>query len=1617
MGLNHAQRLALNLDSHLVIDAGAGTGKTKTIVDRVIEHYLTPIQRASVILPRPYRPGRLAGGMIVDGNAHRIDLNEWSGLLPTEVIVLTFTNAAAEELKHRIRIALGELRAGTTSGKDEDGADSRIIVQGLPDQFRMLLEDAPIGTIDSFFTRLVSPHRALLGLDVTDEQVSETQRVSLETLAVNTAWRLPYNNNRRGEAVDAGIPSEILDQFFEARRRVSQTVGSTHTCRRILKGMLSRSVFLDGAVEQLYDPSIDSVSPDLIRREITSWLDEDHIFQTLNRLQTPLAEWLELIENAGAIEDTDSGTRLAALDHALSLPPPADSWEALVRIFHLFRITSSQTGARADGGNGLTGSPSLLPRGYLPPNTDAWERGHSGYPKISEELKSLATKAKYEWSKQEHLFERKIAFIVGLLDDSIPTHMPSDYPIRPQIIDIPTSYSGRNISDGRRFDLVQEATMLNDLWIVHRATAGILRKLKSTRGLHDFEDISELAGDLLLSRCPQICRTFYSEPIIQSLDQIDIHRPWSDTHLDRSLELAQEAMEDPTSLGYANTSEAEKALVDLIERIDLLKRIRRRYLAMILDEAQDINPRQWRLLSRLWGPRLREESDLIPDQNLEWEPTVCYVGDIKQSIYLFRQAQVSTFHRFADHLRRINNHELSTLDIFKEPNPLRTMEWSRDPRALHDSFVRASMHSSENRKLLNPEVRFDGTDGVHQISSEEISLRRSGHVRLSINYRTSGGLLRVMDRWWKDVFHSRHQTFSNADWYAEDQQLTPSPEKENDPGILEWLLPIGPLGINQVPSDPTHPIDLFLHGKANKKELESSLIVERIRALVDGSDCKIGHSSGDQQHIIESTAVDPSDIMVLLPSRKHYLESILNGLSALGIPVQADKEGALFSRPSVRPLLGLVQLCARPHHRHHASWVARSVLVGLNDDELDRFIRNSPKGSNLIERMVDFAHTEQQSSLIQGWYNRVKSGRIIELLDWTIDHSDLLLAYPMDSDRIDAENFVDFIRNTLQESGGDIVLLADRLARIERDGDGAAAKDISSSGGVRIMTIHKSKGLQSKVVILAGIFGQSQTRLIHENQDRLIVTPQMFGVHPKPWLDQKDPISSVWNYIKILHESQVQAEARRLLYVAATRAEDRLIISGAPNGTLFSNSGIKLEVEHGSTPSFGSMLLESMRQSSTIKNVNSPWLIGNEKLGVELTSTPKKYQLTIDPVFVSMNSRIGVDKGIGIRIYHSPECFEDRTIPKTVFRSMFDLSETLNDIKENGPSSTTSNPREIILKSNISPSSLDIANTCMRKYWLENRIGLKQEINLLGNDRKIEENILPAANVLGTIVHRLVEIGVPSPRRSPDSLPLPIEWTKNLGSRWQGNSLEKAMDEVFQEFLTSNVDIDQTKKLVTTMISNLDNSELGQFLNNFEGKMGTLDGVRTELPFGMELDVNSTPLEISQDTPRGLHIFAIAEKKVARLSGLIDLVIAYQCPENKSKIMPIDLKTEDAKILLKSNVENQGTLLEIMPAGEISDAEKSIIMKHRHQLFIYHYALELQESIRASNGLQRRIVENPAIWVGVSGRLVQMSDEIMSLVESELHPLLNEMIAIDYGIKKDPSSFICSNTSHHCCQF
>ena len=88
MELNVGQRLALAIDMHLILDAGAGTGKTQSIVGRTIEHYLSIDQRATRLLPPGPRPLPLPAGSLRIGLSEREDLTEWQGLLPSEVVVL-----------------------------------------------------------------------------------------------------------------------------------------------------------------------------------------------------------------------------------------------------------------------------------------------------------------------------------------------------------------------------------------------------------------------------------------------------------------------------------------------------------------------------------------------------------------------------------------------------------------------------------------------------------------------------------------------------------------------------------------------------------------------------------------------------------------------------------------------------------------------------------------------------------------------------------------------------------------------------------------------------------------------------------------------------------------------------------------------------------------------------------------------------------------------------------------------------------------------------------------------------------------------------------------------------------------------------------------------------------------------------------------------------------------------------------------------------------------------------------------------------------------------------------------------------------------------------------------
>ena len=105
ISFNRSQRLGLNLDQHIALDAGAGTGKTTVMAERYVQHLLSAEQRATYVLPPPIRQEPIGAGLMA-AKRDRTPLNEWKGLLPQRSLLSrslkAFQNCAPHSSTHSV---------------------------------------------------------------------------------------------------------------------------------------------------------------------------------------------------------------------------------------------------------------------------------------------------------------------------------------------------------------------------------------------------------------------------------------------------------------------------------------------------------------------------------------------------------------------------------------------------------------------------------------------------------------------------------------------------------------------------------------------------------------------------------------------------------------------------------------------------------------------------------------------------------------------------------------------------------------------------------------------------------------------------------------------------------------------------------------------------------------------------------------------------------------------------------------------------------------------------------------------------------------------------------------------------------------------------------------------------------------------------------------------------------------------------------------------------------------------------------------------------------------------------------------------------------------------------
>lgn len=1611
--LNTAQRLALNLDSHVVIDAGAGTGKTSTIVDRVIEHYLATDQRATRLLPNPARPSSTGGGVVTAPASERINLEEWGGLLPGEVVLLTFTNRAADEMKDRLRSAISRIRPGPLGDDGNHRFDPRVKSQGFVEQLLTLLEDAPIGTIDSFLSQLVFPYRGKLGDALSRENVSDASRAILVETALRTIWRLASERNRIGDAVDAGIPAHIASEVLSARDRVARHYAGRTSAARVLRTLVGKAVFVEESSRKIMDET-GSFDSNKLLSTIMSSVDKEEISNQSQRLHSIVSDICETIKESlqsPSAAGWSSETRMASLDELDRIGPPPGEWDKLCWMGHVLTcIVSPST---------LMGKEmKFFPRMKLP--SDSWPAGVRSYSEIKDKnlksshtstMKSKISELQRIWSDDLGTMMLHFVRTAIILDESKPPEVPPAW--EPPSNALPTEIPERldNPKKNHHFSLEAEIQNLRDLHLLHLGFQGVMKNLKQRDEVHDFDDIQRLAGDLLLANCPEICRTFYHPSVQMELDSISPDSPWRDDHISRAMDAISKLELEPESAG-AWASKLGAIRADLESRRQLLEEIRRRYRAFIIDEAQDNSPLQWRLLSRLWGPREVREGD-PPKPDTPWEPTVCYVGDVKQSIYAFRQAEVTGFLDFAKSLRSINVHEFSSVPELTRKPTLRKEAHSRDPRNDHKSNIAtASEYMHRGGRDLSAWIPFDSTDwDLPAPSGREVRARKEGMISLQVNYRSEGGLLEVMNEWWEDVFSDRHRLVSIGEFYASSQTLHSFPEKRKNPGSIEWICPPDSDGSTDPATDIRVHLDPFGPGSLDRLERQAMLIALRVRSLIEGSSVRVRSADNSWNAVQPEDTVRPEEITILLPNRVNLRDVIIRHLHDLGVPTQVDREGGLLERPVAAALEGLVQLVARPRSRHNAAWVIRSPLFGMADTQLHDFLSNSEKGEDLLSRLQSNCSNDRQRSLVSRW-RELSSSSLVELLEDTIDRSDLLVAYPDKVSRQDAEQFVDLIRTLTAEVGGDCIVLSDRLRDLrESSSQAIEASTTPPTNAVKVMTIHSSKGLEAKVVILADLFSPRQTNMRNEQNSRLIVSPEMFSGHPNPWpAEGKTPRSAIWEHVSLLHRARKNAEARRLLYVAATRAEEKIIIAGSPRGTQWlEEEGIMLPWTYDKTaPQLGQMWLESLRMGSWRRGeTESPWLDSSEADSKPVLANGGSR--TIDPGSLLEDAFLGGTGKTGITMIHHPDCFpetnEDGNAIMTPIQRIESIDQASRGNQTTDPPEPSPPRTESSTRVRVKPSKLPGYFECPRCHWLEVRAGVEPDSMFARSGEagttKPVLSVDPAT--FGNIFHRIIEIGIgnPGPGENDPSTALPSSWTTKTEDRITDEDIHRT---VFSELLPPDADADKVSEATMTMAQRVSDGRLGEMIRGSEFDGMRVEGLRTEMPFHLSMPVSFEAVRRGKWSPDGVEDLVTIDSTTMDMSGVIDLVLCTSNVNGKPTIRAIDLKTTDAHCLLD---ESQSRLLEALgdeTIGPSCEGEEELLRKHRLQMALYHKALEESESDRSSEGLPSRQVLPPAILVGITGRLVEYPQELLEEAKADLIETLSRTarmsLASDFPISE-----------------
>ena len=346
-------------------------------------------------------------------------------------------------------------------------------------------------------------------------------------------------------------------------------------------------------------------------------------------------------------------------------------------------------------------------------------------------------------------------------------------------------------------------------------------------------------------------------------------------------------------------------------------------------------------------------------------------------------------------------------------------------------------------------------------------------------------------------------------------------------------------------------------GDPDNNERELDFIIQKIKEI-HGAKKKVQNPDGTFRQI------EWRDFAILRRSLAGWGTRAVEAMRQAGIPAVVNERDGYFEAQEIQLLLALLSIIDNPEQDLPMAAVLHSGLVGLDANELGA-LRLSGEGS-LWSLMPAYAEEAQDERLLafighmERWRTLSRRHGVTDLL-WDIYESQ------------DYVNYVGAMPNGLVRRAN-VLALYDRAKGYEASGfrglfrflrfveslrdsnqDMPLANVVSEADNVvRLMTIHKSKGLEFPVVFLSGV--QKGFNMMDLRSELLIDKNAGLGLKGYfPDIRVSFP-TMPWFYIKDVKEAALKAEEERILYVALTRARDKLIMTGYFKG--FKNAKGKL---------------------------------------------------------------------------------------------------------------------------------------------------------------------------------------------------------------------------------------------------------------------------------------------------------------------------------------------------------------------------------------------------------------------------------------------------------------------------